>query len=189
MTPILRSADARTRHGHPRGALLRNANLRRAAPRSPTNTIDGYQKNGPTIDGPGSSARIENNTIDGGGPNPIIARNGIQVKRGAAAQVMKNTVSRNSYVGSGPPPAGMIDTSNDATGILVFEVAGGVEISSNTLTSNDLGLEMGIGLGNQEDPSLPANTTAVQVKSNMSSGNVFDALLSQHRRADESLPG
>lgn len=41
------------------------------------NLIDSYQKNGPTIDNSGSSATIEDNTINGGGPSNIIARNGI----------------------------------------------------------------------------------------------------------------
>jgi hypothetical protein len=47
--------------------------------------IRGYQKNGPTIDGKGSSAIIKGVTVTGAGPDPAIAQNGIEVSRGAWA--------------------------------------------------------------------------------------------------------
>jgi hypothetical protein len=107
------------------------------------NVIDHYQKNGPTIDNAGSHADVKDNFIDGGGPSALIARNGVQVGRGAVADVHGNTVTGNSYTGLGPPPAGENDDSNDATGILVFEVNGGVEISNNQAFKNDIGYDIG----------------------------------------------
>ncbi len=127
------------------------------------NVIDNYQKNGPTIDNAGSSATIEDNTINGGGPSNIIARNGIQVGRGADADVHNNEVFGNVYAGAGPPPAGEIDDSSDATGVLVFEVTGGVQVSNNDAYSNDLGIDIGTASG-------------VQISNNMTHDNTFDGL-------------
>jgi parallel beta-helix repeat protein len=105
------------------------------------NVIDTYQKNGPTIDGPGSSAVIRSNSIDGGGPSPIIARNGIQIGRGATADVHSNDVFGNSYIGAGPPPTGDENTDNDASGVLLFELPdGGVRVHENDVFQNDLGI-------------------------------------------------
>jgi parallel beta-helix repeat protein len=105
------------------------------------NTIDTYQKNGPTIDGPGSSAEIKNNTIDGGGPNLDSALNGIQIGRGATADVHDNAVFGNSYIGAGLATNPDEDTSNDASGILLFELPdGGVRVHDNAVYQNDLGI-------------------------------------------------
>jgi hypothetical protein len=127
------------------------------------NLIDNYQKNGPTIDNSGSSATIEDNTINGGGPSNIIARNGIQVGRGASAEVHNNEVYGNVYTGVGPPPAGEVDDSNDATGVLVFEVTGGVEINNNNAYRNDLGIDVGTASG-------------VEIRNNLTHNNTFDGL-------------
>jgi len=106
-----------------------------------TNTIvSGYQKNGITIDGPGTTADVRGNTVHGAGRDaflaPIIAQNGIQVSRGAAAQVRDNTVTGNSYTGSSFASSG---------GILIFGGCGdplvtGVQVMGNTLTDNDVGI-------------------------------------------------
>ena len=102
----------------------------------------GYQKNGMTIDGPGSSAKVTNSGITGAGAasqlGQTIAQNGIQVSRGAAAALSGNNVSANQY-------SGMNNAS--ATGILLFGGCGdplvtGVKVSSNTMTNNDIGIGM-----------------------------------------------
>jgi hypothetical protein len=139
------------------------------------NTIDTYQKNGVTIDGTGSSAKVEHNTIDGGGSDPIIAKNGVQIGRGAEARVHENDISGNSYTGVGPPPPGDAIDDNDATGILVFEVTGGVELSNNDLAGNDLGVELGGRFADEETPDFGA-TTGVLIKDNKVTNSVFDGL-------------
>jgi hypothetical protein len=114
--------------------------------------IDNYQKNGPTVDGPGSSATIQNNTIvgdteDANGINPFSALNGVQIGRGATAIVNGNAISNNEWSGA------TSDQSETASGILVFQVNGGaqpgphstVRITNNKLSANDIGLELGIG--------------------------------------------
>ena len=46
-------------------------------------TVRGYQKNGITADGAGSTAFIANSTVTGAGATPYIAQNGIQISTGA----------------------------------------------------------------------------------------------------------
>ena len=55
------------------------------------NTITDYQKTGIIVDGPGSAATITGNTITGVGPTDVIAQNGMQISRSAAATVSGNT--------------------------------------------------------------------------------------------------
>ena len=61
------------------------------------NTIVAYQKGGIVVDNTGSHADIDGNTILGDGPISYIAENGIQVSRGATAEITGNTVSGHSY--------------------------------------------------------------------------------------------
>lgn len=117
-------------------------------------SVSGYQKNGITVDGPGSQAQIQQSTVDGGGPNPTIARNGIQISRGATGQVQNNTISGNEYTGTG--------SFASATGVLVFGGCGdplstGVQVHNNTLTNND----SGVVLANYTaDPNCVASATS-----------------------------
>jgi hypothetical protein len=93
------------------------------------NTIDTYQKNGITIDGPGSSATVTGNSVTGNAPDgTITAQNGIQVSRSAIAKVKTNNVSQNIYTGG---------NGDNATGILVFEAAGGTIVNGNVVDNND----------------------------------------------------
>jgi nitrous oxidase accessory protein NosD len=67
------------------------------------NLIDNYQKGGVVVDGqlaplaPASHAEIAYNEVDGIGPTAVIAQNGIQVSRGAVADVHHNVVKNNVY--------------------------------------------------------------------------------------------
>jgi hypothetical protein len=123
--------------------------------------VAGYQKNGITVDGPGSQAQIQSSNIDGGGQNPIIARNGIQISRGATGQVQNNSVNNNEYTGPG--------SFASATGILVFGGCGdptdnNVQINNNSLTNNDTGVD-----DVNYDPTCttaPSNQTNNQVHDN-----------------------
>ena len=135
------------------------------------NVFDKYQKNGPTIDGAGSFGKIAGNTMDGGGDHNIIAKNGVQISRGASAKVEKNRIFNHYYSGAGPPPASDGDDSNDATGVLVFQVDGGVTVHENTLTFNDIGFVI-------------FDATSVLIDHNVANSNVFDGL-----RADEDAVG
>jgi hypothetical protein len=109
-------------------------------------TIESYQKNGVTIDGPGSSAKISGVTVTGDGPTAQIAQNGIQVSFGATAVVIRSTITGNNYTGTGEA---------SATGILVAGGGGSVcgigagsplvrnaSFTHNTLINNDIGIAL-----------------------------------------------
>ena len=111
-------------------ALLRN------------NLIDRYQKGGVVIDNNGSSAWITQNAVVGDGLTSLIAQNGIQVGRGASAQVDHNIVSDNLFV-----RAGSFDT---AAGILLFETSASVSADHNSVLRNGVGIDIdegAVGLG------------------------------------------
>ena len=96
------------------------------------NVIDTYQKNGPTVDGPGSYAEISHNRILGVGPTPTIAQNGSQVSREARATIRHNFIANNLY--TGPQDAA-------SSGILWY-APGRTETDHNTLSANDVGVNI-----------------------------------------------
>jgi hypothetical protein len=57
-----------------------------------------YQKNGITVSGSGTTARITNSTVTGFGANTLIAQNGIQVSGQAAATISTSTIRDNDYL-------------------------------------------------------------------------------------------
>lgn len=116
-----------------------------------TGTIDGntvwaYQKGGIVINGTSSSgtattAAVTNNTVNGLGPVVFIAQNGIQVSRGAVADVRANAISGNFYtgeVGVGPNPGGENPEGWEyfSTGLLLFEAGAGTKTSDNQFAGN-----------------------------------------------------
>jgi hypothetical protein len=98
------------------------------------NRIDRYQKNGPTVDNAGSSAVIRHNLMQGVGPTLIIAQNGIQVSRGATAQVDHNLVRDHIYI----VPLNLPEFT--ATGILIFGAASTTDVEENNLRNNQDGI-------------------------------------------------
>ncbi|MBP6786061.1 MAG: right-handed parallel beta-helix repeat-containing protein [Candidatus Promineofilum sp.] len=95
------------------------------------NVITGYQKTGILVDNAGSNANIVGNTIAGDGPITYIAENGIQISRGATATITDNTVSGHSYTPYTATSAGMLIYS-----------AGATTITGNTLTNNQMGINL-----------------------------------------------
>jgi hypothetical protein len=117
-----------------------------------SDTIETYQKNGVTIDGPGSTGKITGITVTGSGPTPTIAQNGIQISFGATGSVTGSTITGNNYTGT-PQEEGYYPTY--ATGILVYGGGGKVcgigassplvrkaSLTGNTLTNNDVGIQL-----------------------------------------------
>jgi hypothetical protein len=96
--------------------------------------IDRYQKAGVVVDNAGSYAEISQTRIQGDGPNPTIAQNGIQVSRGADADVFKNIVTDNLY-----SPG-----TDSSSGLILFETSG-LSIKDNYVARNDLDIA---GVGN-----------------------------------------
>jgi hypothetical protein len=99
--------------------------------------VYGYQKNGPTARGAGSTLAIAGSTITGEGQTPYIAQNGIEVAYGAQGTVKSTTVSGNEcdYPGVCTPS----DLEEQATGVLFYGAASGSSVSSSTLEENDIG--------------------------------------------------
>jgi hypothetical protein len=98
------------------------------------NLIDRYQKAGVVVDNAGSYAEIDQNRIEGDGPNPVNAQNGVQVGREADADVFKNVIVDNSF-----SPG-----TFSASGILMFETTG-LQIKDNYVGRNDVNVS---GSGN-----------------------------------------
>jgi Right handed beta helix region len=98
------------------------------------NLIDRYQKGGVVVDNVGSYGNVHHNEIVGFGPTPVIAQNGIQVSRGAGADVDHNEVTGNSYA---------IPAVAAGTGVLLFQPGGGaVTVGFNDVYLNDDGIAL-----------------------------------------------
>jgi hypothetical protein len=139
-------------------------------------TIDSYQKNGVTIDGPGSTARITDVTVSGDGPTSQIAQNGIQVSFGATGSVTGSTITGNNYTGTG-------DAS--AAGILVVGGGGSVcgigrnsplvrdaSFTRNTLINNDLGIAL-FNVNSKCDGSVHISTSDVACHNSISNSHGY----------------
>jgi nitrous oxidase accessory protein NosD len=92
------------------------------------NFIDRYQKGGVVVDGPGTTATVQQNRVQGVGPTMAIAQNGIQLSRGATGTAQQNIVLDNSY--TGPQFA-------SSTGILLYQESGSLDVQQNEATRND----------------------------------------------------
>ena len=83
------------------------------------------------VDNAGSSAEVAFNEIQGAGPTPLIAQNGIQASRDASADIHHNVVSGNNYALPG----------TDSVGILVFQESNsGTTVDHNRVSLNDDGI-------------------------------------------------
>jgi len=121
------------------------------------NTIDDYQKAGIVANCTGTSVTITKNTVNGEGPVPYIAQNGIQVGYGAKATVTGNVVSGNAYTGpNGASSAGILVVGGPCFG-LSYTV--GLSITKNTLTTNDVGVWLFNGDATCNAPTANTNNT------------------------------
>lgn len=151
------------------------------------NRIEDYQGVGIIVDGTGSTATIRNNIIRGDdGPRlpPLAVPHGIQVSRGAVAELRNNRIFDNQY--------SPVNTAS--AGILIFGASNGVTVSHNTLDGNDIGIWVigtdqatiegnvarngffdGISLDNQNPPQLsaPVTTDDNTVRMNRTQNNGF----------------
>ena len=75
------------------------------------NAVYLYQKGGIVANGPNAAVSISGNTVTGNGPVLYIAQNGIQIGFGGDGMIMRNQVTRHSYIG----PGGV-----SSAGILIF---------------------------------------------------------------------
>jgi len=106
------------------------------------NKVSDYQKGGIVVNGLATTATVTANAVTGLGPVNFIAQNGIQVSRGAVAEVRGNTISDNFYtgeVGVGPNPGGQNPEGWEyfSTGLLLFEAGAGTKTSENHFSGNE----------------------------------------------------
>ena len=100
--------------------------------------ISGYQKNGITVDGAGSSANIGATTVTGIGPTPAIAQNGIQISNGASGMIYNSTISGDQCDAGVCGPDILNDTQS--IGVLFFGAAAGSSVTGSNIDGNDVGV-------------------------------------------------
>jgi hypothetical protein len=134
--------------------------------------ISGYQKNGVTADGKGSTAQFYEDTVTGIGQTTQIAQNGIQVSNGALATITKTTIGGNECeVASVCGPNDL--TQTQSAGVLFYGAAKGTLLTDSTIENNDMGL-----YDASSSPTLSPNAqigaTDNIFKNNRYEGIVFD---------------
>src|ERR1700677_4924535 len=104
-----------------------------------TDVVKGYQKNGITVEGAGSSANISETRVTGAGKTAVIAQNGIGVQLGAKAKISTSVVKANECENAtcGADPL----TAYQAEGVYFYGAAEGSSISGSYLSENDAGVE------------------------------------------------
>jgi hypothetical protein len=102
-------------------------------------TVEGYQKNGITVDGPGSKATLKKVTVQGAGPAPI-AQNGIQVSRGATGKITESSFTGNECAVASCGNANFEQLEEDSAGVLFYKQAPGSSVSTSNISENDLGV-------------------------------------------------
>jgi hypothetical protein len=106
-------------------------------------TVTGYQKNGLTIDGAGTTATVDQSTVTGPGPNTTLslatATNGIQISRGATGSVTNSHITNNVCDEAAGGCTSDPVTGVQSAGILIYN-SDGLTIQGNTLTGNDMAI-------------------------------------------------
>ncbi len=121
-------------------------------------SVSGYQKNGLTIDGAGSTADIDGATVTGIGPTTQIAQNGIQVSNGATAQINGSTITGdecNVAVVCGPDAS----TQYGGTAVLLYAAGALTSVTNSTISNSDAGVYYSADPSGKA-PVLPLTTIA-----------------------------
>jgi hypothetical protein len=137
--------------------------------------ISGYQKNGMTIDGKGTTAQLYENTVTGIGQTTQIAQNGIQVSNGALATITKTTVSGNECDVSVCGPDAL--TQTQSTGYLLYGAAKGTLITDSLIENNDIGIYYA-----STNPTL-SRTAQVGITDNVIKNNRYEGIQFDQGRA------
>ncbi len=134
-------------------------------------TISGYQKNGVTVDGHGSTALFWKDAVQGAGATTQTAQNGIQVSNGAYARITRVTVSGDECNNPTCGPNAL--TQYQATGVLLYGAKRGTLVTDSLLADNDIGLYAA-----SENPTLAPSTEGAAtfdvLNDNRYAGVVFD---------------
>jgi hypothetical protein len=142
-------------------------------------SISGYQKNGISADGAGSTAVISDTTVTGAGATPAIAQNGIQVSNGAKAQVLYSKITGNECDVSVCGPNGL--TQTQSTGLLLYGAARGTTVANSTIAGNDIGVYYSANPGG----AAPTQQEVFIVRDRLS-GNRYEGVVLDQGSADVS---
>jgi hypothetical protein len=97
-----------------------------------------YQKNGVAVRGAGSTLKMTHSRVTNL-PNPTIASNGIEILNGAVGVISSTTITGNECnvpTVCGPDPF----NQTQAAGILFIGAGAGTQVTSSTVSKNDLGV-------------------------------------------------
>jgi len=122
------------------------------------NVVSSYRMRGIVVDD--STANVTGNIVTGAGGTPAVSPAGIVIRTGAQSTVSGNTVSQNTF--------GTLCPSH-ADGILLAALAGGVNVTNNTVTAND----EGVGIYSRAPSGGSFNSTNISIMSNTVFNNAF----------------
>ena len=124
------------------------------------NSISLYQKGGITANGTGTDVNIKDNRVNGLGPVPFIAQNGIQIGFGANGSVKDNTVTGNAYTGANfASSGGILIVGGPCYGLPEYTV--GTNVVNNKLVGNDVGVFVSNLDASCNAPPVPTNVKVV----------------------------
>ncbi len=123
-------------------------------------TISEYQKNGITVDGAGSSAKVTKTKVAGAFATTQIAQNGIQVSNGAEGTIKTSTIEGNECRAASCGADAWSETQ--ATGVLFFGAAGGSSVTKSKLFENDVNVYF-----DSQSPTQPSSPEVTISKDRM----------------------
>ena len=104
-----------------------------------SSTFNGFQKNAMVLAGSGLSANVTGNTITST-PTTQIAQNGVELDDNATATISGNTISGFECNDSAAPCGGDWYNDSQSAAILLYNAAGPVIVSDNTISDSDMGI-------------------------------------------------
>jgi parallel beta-helix repeat protein len=129
--------------------------------------INQYDKNGITCNDPDESCTLSSNTVTGIGDNDLIAQNAIQIGFGALGTITSNHVSESgAYDGAGgcsgsAQGVNLNCTSDEGSGILLYDAATGSTVTSNTVSLCQYGIYVGDS-GTETPETITINSNTVE---------------------------
>jgi hypothetical protein len=135
-------------------------------------TSIGYEKNGPTVRGIGSTLAMSASTVVGEA-SPYTAQNGVEIAFGGKGVVKSSTISGNEC--NLLPECEV--TAEQAAGVLFYQAAPGSSVSSSTISENDLGIEY-----TSFSASVPASPEVTMTK-DVLTGNRYDGVVLEEGNA------
>jgi hypothetical protein len=134
-------------------------------------TVSDYQKGGIVVSGAGSTGQLNATTVDGDptnlGPDPTIARNGVQFSYGATGTVHGGLIRGNECDAAS---CGSDIVNETQSGGLLLYGSGKVAVTNAVITENDMGV-----LSDSVATGTPVSVTSSQIADNRYVGAFVDS--------------